>query len=311
MTVTTINTSDWKLEHRNIISKDVFLQTPASYPLRVCCYGSSSEFTPMDYLKEAYSLGYALGKRNHTCVNGAGLAGCMSAMNDGAFDADGNIVGVIHEMFVVDGSDWKEGSHSIFDSDRKNSNSKNRQLLIAGGNDLQQRKKMLVDKADAVVVCPGGPGTFDELWEMACSRNINLIDIPIVCINVQQFYDPFIQMLHRVYKDQLIKKQPHEIVHFVSNGLEAVRYIEEWYQERRTVPRERSKPKLRHPSSFLERLGSIMSLTGFTSFLENDAVNNPTLISGERKRTTLHFISGMVVGATLIATMYGKYERKK
>ena len=64
---------------------------------------------------------------------------------------------------------------------------------------------------------------------MACSRNINLIDIPIVCINSKGFYDPFLQMLHRVYQDQLTKKQPHEIIHFVTNGLEAVQYIEEFY----------------------------------------------------------------------------------
>lgn len=35
-----------------------------------------------------------------------------------------------------------------------------REVLVASGNDLQQRKKLLVRKANAVIVLPGGPGTF-------------------------------------------------------------------------------------------------------------------------------------------------------
>lgn len=87
---------------------------------------------------------------------GAGSAGCMAAMNRGANDGNGRIVGVIHEKFVVDGSDWFEGAHSVFREGRN-------EILIARGNDLQERKKLLVEGADALVVLPGGPGTWDEV----------------------------------------------------------------------------------------------------------------------------------------------------
>ena len=290
-------THQWRQERRLVLSEDLYLQKSSSHSLRVCCYGSSSELTPIEYLEDAYSLGYALGKRGHTCVNGAGMAGCMAAMNDGAADADGNIVGVIHEMFVVDGSDWKEGSHAIFGPNRKSHASI--QLLIAGGNDLQQRKKMLAEKADAFVVCPGGPGTFDELWEMACARNINLMDIPIVCINVRGYYDPFAQMLHRAFKDQLIRKQPHEIIHFVDTGLDAVRFIENFYYARRTSAyQEQAKPKLRQQPSFLQRLGSVMSVTLFSSFMESG--QDKTLSKSVDKTSLGYFVSGCAVGTALV-----------
>ena len=128
----------------------------AATPLRICCYGSSSSRTPKKYTDAAYSLGHLLARRGHTCVNGAGSAGCMAAMNHGANDGDGHIVGVIHEMFVVDGSDWFEGAHSVF---REGKN----EILVANGNDLQERKRLLVEGADALVVLPGGPGTWDEV----------------------------------------------------------------------------------------------------------------------------------------------------
>ena len=146
-----------------------FVKTTAKKPLRITCYGSSSAKTPDRYLQEARSLGYILAKRGHTCVNGAGSYGCMAAMNDGAVVGNGHIVGVIHEMFLVDGGDWTSsvdrdgGAHKVFDNKNRSDGGPIREILVAGGNDLQQRKKLLVDKADALIVMPGGPGTWDEV----------------------------------------------------------------------------------------------------------------------------------------------------
>lgn len=157
-------------------------------PLRVCCYGSSSSRTPERYIDAAYTLGRTLAQRGHTCVNGAGSSGCMDAMNKGCDDAGGCIVGVIHEKFVKRGGDWFEGTSSVFRRDRggvvvdegwkvggqtsgggtggggkRNKNEHEHEIVIARGNDLHERKRLLVEGADALVVLPGGPGTWDEV----------------------------------------------------------------------------------------------------------------------------------------------------
>mmetsp|Transcript_13159 Transcript_13159/g.18839 ORF Transcript_13159/g.18839 Transcript_13159/m.18839 type:complete len:170 (+) Transcript_13159:5-514(+) len=150
-------------EKENLLANGAFMKYDKfPYPLRICCYGSSSILTPQHYLDQAHALGLTLAKRGHTCVNGAGMYGCMGAMNDGASEGDGHIVGVIHEMFIVDGSDWFEGSHKSF-KEGKTVNTKKREILIASGDDLQDRKKKLVHNTDAIVVLPGGPGTWDEV----------------------------------------------------------------------------------------------------------------------------------------------------
>ena len=77
------------------------------------------------------------------------------------------------------------GAHDVF---------ANREMLVAGGTDLQERKRLLVKDADALIVLPGGPGTWDELWEMACGRNIGLHNLPICVVNVNDFYQPFLKM---------------------------------------------------------------------------------------------------------------------
>jgi predicted Rossmann-fold nucleotide-binding protein len=149
-----------------VVNSD-FVSSFSPQKLRVCCYGSSSAKTPEKYLQEARNLGYILARRGHICVNGAGSFGCMAAMNDGAAAGNGHIIGVIHEMFVVDGSDWcvqDGGAHKVFHATNPNErDGPLREILVAGGDDLQERKKLLVEGANALVVLPGGPGTWDEV----------------------------------------------------------------------------------------------------------------------------------------------------
>ena len=83
----------------------------------------------------------------------------QAAMNDGADAGNGHIVGVIHEMFLVDGNDWLDrdgGAHSVFNTSGENKptgqkGGPHREILIAGGSDLQERKRLLVEGAEALI----------------------------------------------------------------------------------------------------------------------------------------------------------------
>jgi predicted Rossmann-fold nucleotide-binding protein len=172
----------------------------------------------------------------------------MAAMNRGANDGDGAIVGVIHEAFVVDGSDWFEGAHSVFNSTKHT-------FITAKGNDLQQRKKLLVEGADGLVVLPGGPGTWDELWEMACARHIGFHAMPIVCVNVDGYYDNFKSILVRAHEDELLYKHPDDILHFEETPEAAVKWIET-YQE---STKQQQKKVIRKRTSMLKRMQSNLS----------------------------------------------------
>jgi uncharacterized protein (TIGR00730 family) len=234
-----------------------FVEERCKDQLRICCYGSSSSKTPDKYLEVAQCLGYILAKRGHTCVNGAGTYGCMGAMNDGVKIGNGHVVGVIHEMFLVDSPDWDiardGGAHNVFSGCLKKqkvtTDGFTAEILIAGGNDLQERKRLLVENADALIVLPGGPGTWDELWEMACARQLGLSKLPIVCVNVDGFYEPFRIMLERAGNDNLLQLDPTQIVHFESTPVDAIRWIEESYgPDRLNVKVKRRTSQLRQSS---------------------------------------------------------------
>ena len=102
-------------------------------------FGSSAKTTPNKFLDEAYLLGQTIAQKGYTCVNGGGMYGVMGAVNRGVKNQDGKIVGVIHEMWVVD---------IKVDSGIS-------ELIVTRGNDLNERKQGLFDQSDCFIIMPG------------------------------------------------------------------------------------------------------------------------------------------------------------
>jgi len=278
-----------------------FCASPAAEKLRVCCYGSSSDETPLPYKHESWKLGYILAKRGHSCVNGAGSYGCMAAINDGASEGNGHIVGVIHEKFIVDGSDWRnnnsqpDGAHAVFSlkggngaqQKQQNGGGPKREILVASGSNLQERKRLLVEGADALIVMPGGPGTWDELWEMACGKNLGWTSIPICIVNVNGYYDDFLNMLKRAYKEKLVKTPPEELLHFSDSALEAIQFIEESCNQQRQQKKPSETPLLKRRTPAMRE-------------------NNDMLPATIYYHPWVMFLAGVALGAALVTVKNGR-----
>lgn len=84
-------------------------------------------------------LGALIAANGFILVNGGGGQGVMGAMNEGCRAKGGHVRGVIHEMFCVD---------IVHDS-------KISDMIICKGNDLKERKQMLLDNGDCLIVMPG------------------------------------------------------------------------------------------------------------------------------------------------------------
>jgi hypothetical protein len=70
----------------------------------------------------------------------------MGAVTEGCKQHGGRVIGVIHECFVVDGAESTQVD----------------EMIVASGDGLADRKKLLVDNSDCILVMPGGCGTWDE-----------------------------------------------------------------------------------------------------------------------------------------------------
>lgn len=173
----------------------------------VTVYGSSSARTPAAYLRVAGEVGTLCARRGWTVVNGAGRHGCMGALNDAVLAAGGTVRGVILRQFADEGL-----QHAGLTD-------------VAVADDMRRRKHLLADGADAFIALPGGPGTWEELWEIAVQRQIGNCRAPLIGIDVDGCYAGFRQILERAERDGLLYGPADELVTWVTTAAEAVARI--------------------------------------------------------------------------------------
>lgn len=85
----------------------------------------------------------------------------------------------------------------------------------------------LIENADVVIVLPGGPGTFDELWETSVYRILGLRGmkhIPICVVNIDGYYDGTIAQINRASEEQLLYESPEEYFHVEVDVASALRW---------------------------------------------------------------------------------------
>lgn len=66
---------------------------------------------------------------------------------------------------------------------------------------MDQRKVMMYDKADAVVVLPGGFGTMDELFEVLTLTQLKQFNKPIGLLSINDYYKPLYDLMHHMVKE--------------------------------------------------------------------------------------------------------------
>lgn len=147
-----------------------------------------------------------------------------------------------------------------------------------------------------------------QLWEMACARGIGLTNLPIVCVNVDGYYENFRQMLLRAHEDELTYMEPDEILHFEDTAQCAVRWLEEKVaSSREDEASSSSRPKLMTRKSVLRKSSFISapvtpngSNNSFGRWKNGELVLND---SWAIPRWTLTFVAGLAVGLVAASQM--------
>jgi predicted Rossmann-fold nucleotide-binding protein len=83
----------------------------------------------------------------------------------------------------------------------------------------------MIQKADILIVLPGGVGTIAEL---ACALNYAQIAAnprEILCINLDGFYDDLLRMLDRLHCEGFALRPPRTFLHEFSSCEKACEYL--------------------------------------------------------------------------------------
>ena len=177
--------------------------------MKLCLYGASSNLIDKKYIEATEKLGEEMAKRGHTLVFGGGANGLMGAAARGVTKVGGEIIGISPKFFDVDGVLYDKCTEFIYTET------------------MQERKHLLVTKSDGFIVMPGGPGTFDELFETLSLRQLGIHNKPIAVFNIDGYFDPLGQMLKNAYDGNFMTEEILQLCPLFNNETELLKYLEE------------------------------------------------------------------------------------
>jgi uncharacterized protein (TIGR00730 family) len=148
--------------------------------------GSSKGNHP-DYLTHAKELGKLLAKQHIELIYGGGNVGVMGELSRAAIDQGGKVTGIIPKKI-----------HEMVDHIELTN------LHIV--ENMHERKAMMYELSNGFIALPGGIGTLEELAEVMTWYQIGYHNKPIALFNVNNFYDPFVNLLHHMVEEGFLKK---------------------------------------------------------------------------------------------------------
>jgi len=186
----------------------------------ICVYCASSTQINPRYFEATARLGRILTAAGLSVVFGGGSTGLMGKLADSMLEAGGKITGVIPQ-FMCD-EDWH---HSEL-----------KELIVV--ETMHERKEKMARMADAVIALPGGCGTFEELMEVITWKQLGIFTKPIVILNMDGYYNPLIEMLHRAVEEKFMRdihKNMWEVVETPEEVLAAIANSANWDENARSL----------------------------------------------------------------------------
>lgn len=154
---------------------------------RISVFCGSSSGEDEIFVKEAYKVGKLLAENGKTVVYGGAKVGLMGNVANGALENGGEVVGVIPEFLET-----KEVSHDGLT-----------ELIVV--ENMHQRKAVMYQLCDGIIVLPGGFGTLEEFFEMLTWAQLGMHEKPIGILNTKGFYDHLLAFFNEMQKQKFIK----------------------------------------------------------------------------------------------------------
>ncbi|MGW4822283.1 LOG family protein [Streptomyces sp. NPDC004227] len=174
--------------------------------MNICVFLSAADLDDR-YTRPARDFARLIGKGGHSLVWGGSDTGLMKVVADGAQEAGGRLVGVSVDFLSAKARPGAD------------------EMVIA--KDLAERKKLLLEKADAVVIMVGGTGTLDEATEILELKKHGRTGKPVVLLNSDGFYDGLKQQFRRMEEDGFLPRPLAELVFFAEEPAGAMAYLDE------------------------------------------------------------------------------------
>lgn len=170
----------------------------------LCVYCGSAVGTNPAYREAAVQLGRSMAENGIRLVFGGGRVGLMGVLADAVIAGGGTVIGVIPRFL-----DTREVGHQGVS-----------ELHIV--DSMHIRKNLMFELSDSFAVLPGGFGTLDETFEVLTWRQLRLHDKPIILIDVEGYWQPFLSLVEHVVGQGLARPECRDLFTVVGGVDEVV-----------------------------------------------------------------------------------------
>lgn len=168
--------------------------------------GAKSGNNPI-YAEKVKELGTWIAKNGHSLVYGGSNVGLMGVLSDAVKDNGGKLIGVGVKV------------QKIIDAKRRDLD------VYLETDNVQVRKKMMMDMSDIFITVPGSLGTLDEVTDIMATLKLKIVSKPCFIYNIDGFYNPLIAMLDTMCEKEFLSKTEIENVHFIESLSEITAYL--------------------------------------------------------------------------------------
>ena len=182
---------------------------------KVSVFCASSTKLKPEYINAAKELGHILAQNNISISFGGQKNGLMGALADSVLNDNGEIIGVaLKEMKDIN---WVHPGLI-----------RNNIIYTENTND---RIMTMIDRTEAVIVLPGGSGTYEELFTVLTLKRLAIYNKPIIVVNVLDYFVLFDMMFRKSVAENFMKKEHinmYSMINDVKYIVDCIRDAPKW-----------------------------------------------------------------------------------
>lgn len=146
------------------------------------------------YSEAAQCLGQAFLASSIGLVYGGSKIGLMGILADTLLNAGGEVIGVMPTSLAE-----VELAHE-------------RLSVLHLVKDMQERKALMADLSDAVILMPGGVGSLDEFFEMMTLAQLAYHQKPLAILNTDGYYNHLLAFLDQSVSEGFLSQNHREML---------------------------------------------------------------------------------------------------
>ncbi len=174
----------------------------------VCVFCGASNAVAETFLNVGKSFGNMLVESSIKLVYGGGDCGIMGAVANAVLKNKGYVTGVFPRSLKD-----LESEHASLS-----------EIIMV--ESMHERKRIMFERSDAIVVLPGGFGTMDEMFEIITWKQLRFHQKPIIILNHEGYWNPLLALMDNIIETGFAREEVHgfyQVVDTAEGVIEALK----------------------------------------------------------------------------------------